>query len=433
MAKRGAPRKSGRDATPRRRGGGGNGGGGTGRRSGPGRNRAGALSRRPGGRSGGNSGGKPRPRYAESPDPLSPDSSRTLCSPGSSGNDLSAGEDLRRSDPGTPQVFQGGDPGDIPSFLRRYVRTESRVDSVETTPDGGTESVERSRKKRSQPRNLREGVSGSQRVGERRPGETTVKKSEGRGKTGKKAKSGGMRRVRAPGKRGVDAGNPADRSAELPGRLQKVLAAAGLGARRQCEELIASGRVEVDRKVVTELGTRVDPTAQEIRVDGVVLPRLKPEYYALHKPRGVVTTSSDPSGRTRVLDLIPSEGKHLFAVGRLDMSSEGLILVTSDGDWADRITHPRYGVEKTYRVVVEGTPERSTLAQLERGVWLAEGLARVKRVTFRRRMKNQSILEIVLNEGRNREIRRVLAKVGHKVHRLVRIAVGPIRLGDLPV
>jgi 23S rRNA pseudouridine2605 synthase len=223
-------------------------------------------------------------------------------------------------------------------------------------------------------------------------------------------------------------------SAEEKGqRLQKVLAAAGLGSRRECEELILAGRVDVDRAVVTELGTRVDASRAEIRVDGVRLPRPKRVYYALNKPAGVVCTNRDPSGRPRAIDLIAAKDERLFTVGRLDLHSEGLILVTNDGELANQLTHPRYDVHKTYRVVVAGHPSREILARLRRGIHLAEGVARVANARIKRRDKRSTVLEIVLKEGRNREIRRVLARVGHKVLRLVRIGIGPLRLGDLPV
>ena len=130
-------------------------------------------------------------------------------------------------------------------------------------------------------------------------------------------------------------------------RLQKVLAAAGVGSRRQCEELITSGRVEVDRRVVTELGTRVDPLTQQIRVDGEPLRKAKLEYYAVNKPVGVLCTNRDPSGRPRVVDHVPPSNARLFTIGRLDLHSDGLILVTNDGELANRLTHPRYGVGKT--------------------------------------------------------------------------------------
>jgi 23S rRNA pseudouridine2605 synthase len=213
-------------------------------------------------------------------------------------------------------------------------------------------------------------------------------------------------------------------------RLQKVLAAAGVGSRRDCEELIREGRVEVDRQTITELGTRVDPLRQEIRVDGEALRQPQRLYYAVNKPVGVVTTSHDPSGRTRVIDLVPTE-ERVFAVGRLDRSSDGLILVTNDGEFANRITHPRYGVEKTYLVRVAGAPNHQQLAKLKKGVHLAEGFAKAQSISVKKQHGQSTDLVIVLNEGRNREIRRILARVGHKVLTLKRIAVGPIKLADL--
>lgn len=215
-------------------------------------------------------------------------------------------------------------------------------------------------------------------------------------------------------------------------RLQKVLAAAGLASRRECEELILEGRVEVDGQVVRELGTRVDRMTQSIRVDGEPLPKPKLAYFAVHKPTGVVTTARDPSGRPRVIDLLPPSLGRLYAVGRLDMGSEGLILVTNDGDLANKLTHPRHGVEKTYHVQVAGHIEQEELDKLRKGVYLAEGFARVVGVRIKSRRKQSTLLEMVLSEGRNREIRRLLARVGHKVQKLVRIAVGPVRLGDMP-
>jgi 23S rRNA pseudouridine2605 synthase len=214
-------------------------------------------------------------------------------------------------------------------------------------------------------------------------------------------------------------------------RLQKVLAAAGIGSRRQCEDLILEGRVEVDRQVVDRLGSRVDPQHQEVRVDGTPLRRPRLAYYVVNKPVGVVCTNRDPDGRTRVIDLIQSD-ERLYAVGRLDRTSEGLILVTNDGELANLLTHPRYGVHKVYRVYVAGYPAPELLSKLREGIHLAEGIARVSSVRTRRRTRDGCELEIALNEGRNREIRRLLARVGHKVLRLRRVAMGPLTLGDLP-
>ena len=209
------------------------------------------------------------------------------------------------------------------------------------------------------------------------------------------------------------------------------MAAAGVGSRRRCEELILAGRVEVDRHTVRKLGTRVDAERQEIRVDGDPLKPMRRAYYLVNKPVGIVATNFDPSGRPRVIDLLPPTKERLFTVGRLDLSSEGLMLVTNDGELANRLTHPRYGVEKTYHALVAGKPNAEVLDSLRRGVHLAEGVARVASVKIRSEIKQSTLLEIVLAEGRNREIRRILAKVGHKVLRLKRVAIGPLRLKDL--
>ena len=213
--------------------------------------------------------------------------------------------------------------------------------------------------------------------------------------------------------------------------MQKVLANAGIGSRRECEAFILEGRVAVDGEIVDELGSRVDATRQQIRVDGVVLPRPQRLYFILNKPTGVVCTNRDPSGRTRAVDLIPSD-ERLFTVGRLDRSSEGLLIITNDGELANQLTHPRYGIEKTYRVRVAGHPAPPLLAKLRRSIRLADGFAKVAAIRVKRRYKANTELEIVLNEGRNREIRRILARIGHKVQRLKRVAMGPLQLGDLP-
>lgn len=237
----------------------------------------------------------------------------------------------------------------------------------------------------------------------------------------------------SPKRRSSARQNQAEAVERAPGeRLQKVLAAAGVASRRHSEELILDGRVEVDGRPVTELGTRVDPAEQEIRVDGAVLPRPKYVYYLLNKPSGVVSTNDDPSGRPRVIDLVPAE-QRLFTIGRLDRSSEGLIIVTNDGELTNRLTHPRYGIPKTYRAKVQGRPTEETLRKLREGVHLAEGLAQVDSLKIRGRHARGLELEIVLTEGRNREIRRILAKVGHKVQQLRRTAIGDVRLGRLKV
>ncbi len=217
-----------------------------------------------------------------------------------------------------------------------------------------------------------------------------------------------------------------------PQRLQKVLASAGVASRRQCEQLILEGRVEIDGEIVTVLGTKVDAASQAIRVDGVTLAKPKLAYYLVNKPKGVVSTHRDPAGRPRVVDMVPEEHARLFTVGRLDLESEGLILLTNDGELAHRLAHPRFGVEKTYQVQVAGVPDKTVLDQLRRGVRLAESEAVVAAVRVKRKQKQSTILEMVLREGKNREIRRMLAAVGHKVQRLKRISLGPLKLGRLP-
>ncbi len=263
--------------------------------------------------------------------------------------------------------------------------------------------------------------------GSSRPKRPSKPRPSGTGLGRRPVKPRGAVKRRRPRPQPVRVGEP--QSGE---RLQKVLAAAGLGSRRQCEDLITTGRVEVDRKVVSELGTRVDTATQEIRVDGESLSMGRRVYYAINKPKGVVTTNRDPGRRPRVIDLVPNQDIRLFAIGRLDLNSEGLILVTNDGELSNRLTHPRYGVEKVYLAQVAGRPTPEVLDKLRRGVHLAEGVARVEQVRIESHQKESTWLEIILREGMNREIRRLLARVGHKVLRLVRVSVGPIRLGKLP-
>ena len=215
-------------------------------------------------------------------------------------------------------------------------------------------------------------------------------------------------------------------------RLNKVLAAAGLGSRRKVEELIADGRVQIDGQVVTDLASKVDPATVKIKVDGELLKKPRLVYFALNKPPGVLSTNADPSGRMRVIDLVP-DTQRVFSVGRLDQSSEGLMLLTNDGELAQRLAHPRFRIQKTYFVVVSGQMSEDELAKLRKGVYLAEGVARIDGAAIKRVRKGCTELEIVLSEGKNREIRRILARAGHKVVLLRRIAIGPLRLGTLPV
>ncbi len=214
-------------------------------------------------------------------------------------------------------------------------------------------------------------------------------------------------------------------------RLQRALARAGFGSRRACEELIARGRVTVDGAVAT-LGDRVDATTAAVTVDGVTV-NLDPDirYYALHKPVGVVTTMHDPQGRPDIRGFLPADGPRVFPVGRLDRDSEGLLLLTNDGDLANRLLHPRHGVEKEYLAEVEGSPTSKQLARVRSGVELDDGPARAIRARVVAATGGRGAVRLVLTEGRKREVRRLLAAVGLPVTRLVRLRVGPITLGTL--
>lgn len=208
-------------------------------------------------------------------------------------------------------------------------------------------------------------------------------------------------------------------------RLQKVLARAGVGSRRACEALVAAGRVRVNGAVAA-LGRRVDPARDRVTVDGVPVPtRPGLVYYVLNKPTGVVTTARDPQGRPTVLDLVPSEPR-VFPVGRLDYQTEGLLLLTNDGDLAHSLTHPSKGVEKAYLVEVEGHPGRDALRRLREGVELDDGRTSPARATLVQGSSDRSALEIVVHEGRKRLVRRMCEVVGHPVRRLVRTRVGPL-------
>jgi 23S rRNA pseudouridine2605 synthase len=214
-------------------------------------------------------------------------------------------------------------------------------------------------------------------------------------------------------------------------RLQKVLAAGGLASRRHCEEYILDGRVTVDGKVVTALGIKVDPETQKVCVDGERIKIERRQYFLVNKPPGVISTNADPNGRTRVIDLLPPWKGRLFTVGRLDEGSEGLLLVTNDGDLAHRLAHPKFQVERVYRALVAGVPADEVLHQLRQGLYFTEGKFRVRDVRRIKSSLKSSILELVLTEGQNREIRRLLARVGHKVMKLKRVSFGPLRLGEL--
>ncbi|WP_082177608.1 pseudouridine synthase [Arthrobacter sp. RIT-PI-e] len=216
-------------------------------------------------------------------------------------------------------------------------------------------------------------------------------------------------------------------------RLQKVMALAGVASRRVCEEMILDGRVEVDGTVVTELGVRVDPGQVAVHVDGIRLQldeHLK--YYVFNKPRGVVSTMEDPEGRPCIRDFLKTKdkGERLFHVGRLDAETEGLLLLTNDGELTNRLTHPSYEVPKTYLVQVRGPMAQGVGAQMKEGIELEDGLAQVDSFKLVDSTPGHLLVEVVLHSGRNRVVRRLFDAVGHPVERLVRLQVGPIRVGD---
>ncbi len=225
-------------------------------------------------------------------------------------------------------------------------------------------------------------------------------------------------------------------------RLQKALAKAGVASRRASEELIEAGRVSVNGRVVTELPAWVDPERDQIEVDGAGIGGAERRVYImLNKPRATLSTADDPDGRRTVMDLVqhPAAGR-LYPVGRLDYDTQGLILLTNDGPLANRLTHPRYGVEKTYLATVKGRLEEADLEELEQGIFLAErkagqtvGAKRAAHVRLKvvSRDHDRTVLEMTLGEGRNRQVRRMMAAVGHPVRKLVRVRMGPLSLKGL--
>jgi 23S rRNA pseudouridine2605 synthase len=215
-------------------------------------------------------------------------------------------------------------------------------------------------------------------------------------------------------------------------RLQKVLAAAGVGSRRKCEDLIAAGRVSVDGQIVDQLGARVDPATAQISVDGVrVIVRDDLVYLAINKPRGMLSAMSDDRGRATVADLVADRPERLFHVGRLDADSEGLLLLTNDGELANLLMHPSHGVVKTYLVEVPGPLDRGVARRLLQGVELDDGPVRMDAVHVVQAQGDRVLVEVKLHEGRKHIVRRAFDAVGHPVTRLVRTAIGPLPLGTL--
>ncbi len=215
--------------------------------------------------------------------------------------------------------------------------------------------------------------------------------------------------------------------------MQRFLARAGVASRRGSEALMTAGRVSVNGVVTTELGAKVDPKVDVVTVDGVrVLPESSPATYVLHKPRGFVTTMSDPQGRPSVAELFPDGPAGLFPVGRLDRDTTGVLLLTTDGELGHRLMHPRYHVRKTYLAKVDGVPTEAELARLRDGLDLDDGPTRPAEVEIVQSTSSTAEVRLVLREGRKRQVRRMLSAVGHPVIELHRESFGPIELGDLP-
>lgn len=216
-------------------------------------------------------------------------------------------------------------------------------------------------------------------------------------------------------------------------RLQRYLAQCGLGSRRECEELITNGRVQIDGKPADQLGTNVRPAEQTITLDGEKLTFERKRYYLLNKPPGFLCTTKDPQGRRTVFDLFPENGPRLFSVGRLDDGTTGLLIVTNDGDLAQKLAHPKYRIHRLYKAQVAGHPTREVLTQLKEGLFFTEGRFKVHDIRPMKKQGQSTWVEITMTEGQNREIRRLLARTGHKVMKLERIGFGPIRLGRVPL
>jgi 23S rRNA pseudouridine2605 synthase len=215
-------------------------------------------------------------------------------------------------------------------------------------------------------------------------------------------------------------------------RLQKFLADAGVASRRASEQIILAGRVTINGKVVKELGTKVNPDKDHVSVDGRALKPKRKLYLAVHKPKGYICSRNDPEGRPSVDELLPLEWNNLYSVGRLDFNSEGLIFYTNDGDFALKLTHPRYGVRKKYRVTLTGQVTPEIAANLTKGVMHEGDLLKAEQVRILRAAQGHSLVELTLREGKNREVRRLFETQALTVDKLQRTQIGPIKLGELP-
>lgn len=218
----------------------------------------------------------------------------------------------------------------------------------------------------------------------------------------------------------------------MESRLQKVLAEAGVASRRKAEEMILDGRVMVDGKVIRTLGTKVDPEKSEVIVDGEAMNVKKTKIYlALNKPRGILSTLSDPENRPHLGDLLRDRSERLFHVGRLDKDSEGLLLLTNDGDLAHRATHPSFSLPKNYLLEIKGVVSKEVADSFRSGIELEDGMAKVDKLTVLQGQPGRTLFDVVIHDGRNQILRRMAAAAGLTIERLIRIGMGPVKLGEL--
>ncbi|MFO1053821.1 MAG: pseudouridine synthase [Planctomycetota bacterium] len=266
-----------------------------------------------------------------------------------------------------------------------------------------------------------------------RRGRTPENRKQGPVRKPPRGQGQGPRGRPAPRKRAIRVTKVAAPEIESDGkvRLNRYLASAGVCSRRAADELIASGRISVNGEPIVELGTRIDPQNDDVRVDGRRVAEERKVYILFNKPKDVVCTNAQNEQRRRVIDYLPQVKGRVYTVGRLDTDSEGLILVTNDGDFAQRVAHPSFGVTKTYAVLVHGRVEDETLQKARGGVWLAEGRTSGARIVVERRGRDRTYLKVSIREGRNREIRRIFARIDHPVISLKRIRIGSLTLHGL--
>lgn len=216
-------------------------------------------------------------------------------------------------------------------------------------------------------------------------------------------------------------------------RLQKFLAHAGIGSRRKCEELIIQGRVQINGKITNKLGVKIDPNKDIVKVDGILVKNKEEKVYILlNKPKGYLTTVKDDRNRLTVINLLKNINFRVYPVGRLDYDSEGLLLLTNDGELAFRLTHPRYKVYKTYEVLVKGQPGHKKIELLARGVKLEDGLTAPAVIKIKKKLQEETLIDISIREGRNRQVRRMFDYIDYPVINLKRISMGPLKLSNLP-